>query len=266
MKRFLIIPLALGILFSCNRTENNDPWGKIDEEQAAKESKVAECTMHSSFLKQDVPYSVWLPKDYDENKTYPFLYLLHGYEYGDQSRLDRCWLDKGNAAAIAEDYQKSGGVPMVIVMPNGYSYFYMGDYEPFFEEELMAKVEADYKCNGKRAIAGLSMGGFGTLFHALKYPGKFTCAYAMSPASKMFGLDPGSFIDQQSDKSVFPSFTIEVGTEDIVVNNSESKALYQKMTRSGIECEWEERAGAHTWEFWKVCLPKALRKAGASFQ
>ena len=46
----------------------------------------------------------------------------------------------------------------------------------------MPKVETAFGCNGKRAIAGLSMGGFGTVYHALKYPGKYTCAYAMSPA------------------------------------------------------------------------------------
>ena len=72
---------------------------------------------------------------------------------------------------------------MVIVMPNGLNKFYIADgYEQYFEEELMTEVEKKYHCNGKRAIGGLSMGGYGTLYHALTYPQKFTYAYAMSPA------------------------------------------------------------------------------------
>lgn len=265
MKRFFL--LLLPLLASCGGTQTNDPWGNIDPDKAARQAKVVELSMKSTSMNRTMTYTVWLPAQYDEKNTYPFLYLLHGYEYGDQSRLDRCWLDKGNAAKLAEDYQKAGGVAMVIVMPNGLDKFYMNDgYETYFEQELMAEVETRYHCNGKRAVAGLSMGGFGTLYHSLKYPSKFKYAYAMSPAAKMWGTDPKDFIGLQKDKSVFPSFTIEVGTEDMTVNNNDSKALYNAMVKEGIRCEWIERAGTHDWPFWMDCLPKALIKAGDSFK
>lgn len=270
MKKLILTLAASCLLLSCgtSSTKDNDPWGKLDPVEAAKQSSTADYTMHSNKMNRDMTYSVWLPAEYDQDKTYPFFYLLHGYETSDQNgKFNRCWLDKGNAAKIADDYQKDGGVPMVIVMPNGLDKFYIWDnFETYFEEELMPRVEADFHCSGKRAIGGLSMGGFGTLWHATKYPEKFTCAYAMSPASSMMGFDPKNNISSAPDKSVFPPFTIEVGTEDFTVNNEDSRKLYNLMTKNGIECEWIERGGTHDWAFWQACLPKALRKAGASFK
>ena len=270
MKKVLLIAAALSVMAGCSTssTKDNDPWGKLDESQIASQSVTLDLEIHSSAMNRDMTYSVWLPADYDETRTYPFFYLLHGYETNDQNgKFNRCWLDKGNAAKIADDYQKSGGVPMVIVMPNGLDKFYIWDnYETYFEEELMAKVEADYHCNGKRAIGGLSMGGFGTLWHATKFPHKFTYAYAMSPAASMMGFNPKDNIAKTSDKSVFPAFTIEVGTEDFTVNNEDSRKLYNYMIQNGISCDWIERGGTHDWSFWMACLPKALRKVGASFK
>ena len=264
MNKILFFSLAILAWTACgtSTTKDNDPWGQIDPGEAAKQSAVIESSMSSGIMKQTMTYSVWVPANYDKSETYPFLYLLHGYEYGDQSRLDRCWLDKGNAAKIADDYQKGGGVPMVIVMPNGLSSFYQGDYEEYFHKELMPKVENDFKCNGKRAIAGLSMGGYGTLYHALKYPAKFKYAYAMSPAAETW---MSSLIDAQDDKSVFPSFTIEVGLQDMLVDNSKAKSLYNAMTKKGLTCDFIEREGTHDWPFWQACLPKTLIKVGKSF-
>ena len=273
MKRIfqiLFLAMTATILASCDtsKTDDNDPWGKIDPGKVEAQSVAMDRSMHSNAMGRDMTYSVWLPNGYDEKETYPFLYLLHGYEDSDQNATwNRCWLDKGNAAYLADQYQKSGGVAMVIIMPNGLDKFYIwNNYETYFEEELMAKVEADFHCNGKRAIAGLSMGGFGTLWHATKFPTKFTYAYAMSPAASMYGMDPKNNITAASDKSVFPKFTIEVGKSDMTVNNSDSKKLYDHMVKNGITCDWIERDGTHDWAFWKGCLPKTLQKVGASFK
>ena len=272
-KTFFFVSLCAALVAcSTSNTKDNDPWGKIDTDKTPKQSFVFDLSMYSSSMGRNMTYSVYLPAGYDKEKSYPIFFLLHGYEDTNQSAThNRCWLDKGNAAKIADDYMKTGGVPMVIVMPNGLDKFYVNDgYEKYFEEELMPKVEADYKCNGKRAIGGLSMGGFGTLYHSLKYPHKFTYAYAMSPAAKLdwgvVKIDPKDYIALQEDKSVFPSYTIEVGLQDITVNNNDSKALYRTMEQNGIHCEWIEREGTHDWPFWKVCLPKALRKVGESFK
>ena len=271
MKRLLYLSLTILAWTACgtSTTKDNDPWGHLDPGQGEAQSASMNRTIHSNAMNRDMTFSVWLPGGYDEKKTYPFLYLLHGYEDSNQNATwNRCWLDKGNAAYIADQYQKSSGsVAMVIIMPNGLDKFYVWDnYEEFFENELMPKVESDFHCNGKRAIAGLSMGGFGTLWHATKFPTKFTYAYAMSPAASMMGMDPKNNINAASDKSVFPAFTIELGNQDYTVSNSDAKSLANHMTKNGITCELIERDGTHDWAFWQACLPKALIKVGQSFK
>ena len=253
---------SLCLLVSCRKPQNGLPGGS----QGTGEGSVMECTLYSAHLKQEVPYCVWLPIGYDAKKAYPFLYLLHGIYYADQARLDRSWLDKGDAASSAAAFQRDGGTPMVIVMPNGYSSFYLGNYEAFFEEELIPQVEKAFSGNGLRAIAGFSMGGFGALYHALQYPERFTCSYAMSPVVRFLDLRLGSLVDSRSQESVYPPFAIEVGMDDIIVDNDHARDLYEEMVRNGLDCEWTERPGGHTWSFWKESLPKVLRKAEASFR
>lgn len=264
----MFVMMALGILVpsACNKLPNNNENGQVNlDDLLSKEDKLYQDLYIQSTCKgQKMTYSVWLPNGYDESKTYPFLYLFHGYEYGDQSQLDHCWVEKGNAREIAKQYLKDGGVPMVIVMPNGLSDFYSGNWEKYFYEELMPKVEKGFKCNGKRAVAGLSMGGYGTLYHALKYPKKFTYAYAMSPASDVEKFE--GLIDLQADKKVFPPFTIEVGTGDVTVSNTDSEVLATYMKEHGLTCEWIARAGTHDWKFWQECLPKTLKRVGESFK
>lgn len=213
----------------------------------------------SKAMKMRLKYDLYLPPKFDSEKEYPILYLLHGA--GDDQDA---WLDKGDAQKIADNYIKNqGGIPMIIVMPDAQRTFYMGNYEQYLHEELMPEVEGRYKFSGKRAVAGLSMGGFGTLYHALKYPTKFTYAYAMSPAtSDTFK----ALVDAQSNKSVFPPFTIEVGNQDTTVDNSAAKDLADYMKGKGLSVEFIARDGIHYWNFWQECLPKALKKAGDSFK
>lgn len=265
----LFLSLALGAfaLSACEGDKPADP----DEPKPIdildllnKEDKLyQDLTITSKSMARKMTYSVWLPNGYDETKTYPVLYLLHGYEQGDQSHLDRCWVEKGNARQIAKAYVGGGGVQMIIVMPNGLSSFYQGSYETYLHEELIPFVEQSFGGNGKRAIAGLSMGGYGTLYNALKYPKTFTYAYAMSPAAN---AAMKSLIDAQPDKSVFPSFTIEVGNQDTTVDNSASLSLAEYMKDNGLNCEFIARDGFHYWDFWQECLPKALEKVGESFK
>ena len=257
MKRFLTILAAVALsafaLGAC------DPVPEPDPEPTPTALLLKNQTIRSTAMKRDMKYTIWLPEGVEPQHTLPFLYLLHGY--GDDQNA---WAEKGNLVSIYRDYIAQGGSPMVVVMPDALTTFYVGDYETYLHEELIPQVEKLYKCNGKRAVAGLSMGGYGTLYHALKYPAKFKYAYAMSPA-----VDVNSFkalIDAQSDKKVFPGFTIEVGTEDSTVNNADSKKVSDYMKANGMTVEWIARPGIHYWNFWQECLPKALNKAGESFK
>ena len=255
--------LALGALLAlgaCGKhePEKPDPVNLLDMLYPNGQA-IRDLTIKSTAMKQTMKYNVWLPPKFDETKAYPILYLLHGA--GDDQGA---WLDKGDAMTIAARYVKNGGTPMIIVMPDAQMTFYIWNgFETYFHDELMPAVEAKYKFSGKRAVAGLSMGGYGTLYHALKYPSKFTYAYAMSPATDVESFK--TMIDAQADKKVFPSFTIEVGTEDTTVNNADAEAVANYMKGKGMNCEWIARSGIHYWNFWQECLPKALDKIGKSF-
>ena len=259
--RILFVATALGALLAlgaCNKVEP-DPVEKVNllDLLNAQSTVVRGQTIQSTAMKRQMKYDVYLPPHFDKKTAYPILYLLHGA--GDDQDA---WLDKGNAQSIADSYVNKGGKPMIIVMPDAQLTFYMGDFETYFHEELMPTVEKAYKFSGKRAVAGLSMGGFGTLYHALKYPEKFTYGYAMSPATADWFP---TLIDAQADKKVFPPFTIEVGEQDTTVDNGAAKTLADYMSSQGLKVEWISRAGIHYWNFWQECLPKALKKIGETF-
>ena len=263
MRRLLIVlAAALGMiaLSACGGDEPEEVVQVDLKELLFANSEVKKgLAIDSKAMKMRMKYDLYLPPKFDSEKAYPILYLLHGA--GDDQDA---WLDKGDAQKIADNYIKNqGGTPMIIVMPDAQMTFYTGYYEQYLHEELMPEVEGKYKFSGKRAVAGLSMGGFGTLYHALKYPAKFTYAYAMSPATADTFK---ALVDVQPNKSVFPPFTIEVGNQDTTVDNGAAKEPADYMNGKGLSVEFIARDGIHYWNFWQECLPKALKKAGDSFK
>ncbi len=145
----------------------------------------------SKILKMDRKYAVYLPPDYETSqRSYPVLYLLHGY--GDDQTG---WVQFGEVLTIADEAIRSGNATaMVIVMPDantgrvGYVNDPKGEwkYEDFFFQELMPFVEKTYRIKSDkryRAIAGLSMGGEGTFIYALHHPELFSSACPLSAAT-----------------------------------------------------------------------------------
>lgn len=252
MTKRLFLLLAVALLpLSCG-------GGADPEPEETTRCKVERITLSSPELNMQLGVTVWLPGGYDENKTYPFLYLLHGY--GDDNDS---WNQKGNASTIINRYVKGGGVPMVVIMPDGLQMFYVGDYETYMHQTLMPEVERRYHFNGKRAVAGLSMGGYGTLYHALKYPEKFKYAYAMSPATDEAGF---KVLASAHEPSYYPPITIESGTQDYTVRIEGVRSCVRMLEECGLKCEFIERGGGHDWAFWPVCLEKALVKIGETFK
>ena len=261
MKKSLLLKiafLAAGTLavMSCGKIDPN-PDPEPDPEPA-KMGTIQRISLYSESMHRQLSTTVWLPGGYDEAQTYPVLYLLHGY--GDDNNS---WILKGNASLIADDYMAKKGVPMIIVMPDGLTEFYRGNYETYFHDILIPAVEEQFHGNGKRALAGLSMGGYGTLLHALKYPDKFTYAYAMSPAADEAAF---SALAQAREASAFPPITVESGTQDYTVSIVGVRSLVQTLKSCGLRCDFIERDGGHDWNFWPECLKKALVKVGESFK
>ena len=213
----------------------------------------------SKYKNREMKYSVYLPDSYDGVKEFPVLWLLHGY--GDDQNS---WLDKGYLHRIAHDYFAEGGREMIIVTPDGLTDFYMGAYEQYFFEELMPEVETKFKVKkGReyRTVAGLSMGGHGSLYYGLYYNDKFCYAYAMSPACK-FNIQQ---VIAGKDKADLPGITIETGIQDQTTNLQSVENIHNTLLNEGVTHDYITRDGGHDWTFWQTSLPKVLKKSGEVF-
>lgn len=143
-------------------------------------------SIKSKILKQEVKYSVILPKDYSKNeKAYPVVYLLHGLGGNHYS-----WLEYGRLSQHVERAVNNKEIqPMIYVMPEGYRTYYVNDfygeflYQDMFIKELVPFIDANYRTlpkKDKRATIGFSMGGFGALILPLKHPEMFSVAVPLS--------------------------------------------------------------------------------------
>ena len=160
---------------------------------ASAQSRIVELTMHSEILNADKTYSVYLPDGYDTaTERFPVLYLLHG-AFGQ----DNNWHKMGNLQPQADAAIKEGRVrPMIVVMPDargtaknlagenmGYFNVEGWNYEDFFFQEFIPYIDATFKTlsdKENRAIAGLSMGGGGSVVYGQRHPEMFGAVYSVS--------------------------------------------------------------------------------------
>src|SRR6478735_1541884 len=156
----------------------SQPAGKVIEQ----------LTVKSNVLNRPVRYTIYLPSDYETSqRAYPVVYLLHGYTDDNTG-----WLQFGEINRYADKAIAEGTIPpMIIIMPNGDSSFYINsydgkeNYEDFFINEFMPAVEKEFRIKAEkkyRGIAGLSMGGYGSLIYSLKHPELFAAAAPLSAA------------------------------------------------------------------------------------
>jgi S-formylglutathione hydrolase FrmB len=149
----------------------------------------AECSViKSTILARPVRYCAFLPDSFDQDKTrqYPVLYYLHGLGDNEQSLLNF-----GGSDVITELRRQGKIGDFIVLSPSGGHSFYLNSadgkvrYEDFFIKEFMPQMEKKYRADGTRAtrgITGVSMGGYGALRLAFKYPDEFAAVSAQMPA------------------------------------------------------------------------------------
>ena len=224
-------------------------------------------TIKSTVLGRTMKYSVYLPKGYDKSKEYPVLYMLHG---ANGSNND--WLNGGKINANASTAASDGTAPeMIVICPDcGGDNFYCDNYKgndikymTYFFTEFLPTVENLYavkKDRASRAIGGLSMGGFGSLYYGLLHPEMFSYVYACSPATYIDGAPNLYELLSKADVSKLPGITIEIGTEDFLFQSAGS--FKQALDAKKVPNEYITRAGTHDWPFWAACTPKIMKKLG----
>lgn len=137
-------------------------------------------TFHSDSLQRDISYRAVFPTNISTEKRLPVLYLLHG---GGGNYRD--WTNYSDVAKFAEH-------EMILVMPEGNSSYYVNSatrtedrYEDYITRDLIDDVEKRFPAASERknrAIAGVSMGGFGAVILALKHPDLYYFAGGLSSA------------------------------------------------------------------------------------
>ncbi|MHB8668960.1 MAG: alpha/beta hydrolase [Acidimicrobiales bacterium] len=175
----------------------------------AVNARLHDLTLHSGAMQRDVHVYVLLPRGYDPSTRYPVLLLLHGHGGGYKD-----WVDHDVAGVL----DSSGRTPLITVMPDGgydgfYSDWYGTDvldastrptsppaWESFHIRELLPWIDAHYPTiadRGHRFVAGLSMGGFGTMSYAARHPDVFGAAGSFSGAVYPDSVYPLGPIGQQ---------------------------------------------------------------------
>ncbi|HEX6695178.1 MAG TPA: alpha/beta hydrolase family protein [Solirubrobacteraceae bacterium] len=150
-------------------------------------ARLEEWTLQTPALRDPTRVRVLLPAGYGANaaRRYPVLYLLHGADSDYRS-----WTRYGDAQAI------TAHAPMIVVMPDGgtdgwYTDWYDGSrpvqprWETYHVGELIPWIDTAYRTIASRrgrAVAGLSMGGYGALSYAARHPGTFAAAASFSGA------------------------------------------------------------------------------------
>ena len=226
--------------------------------------------------------TVYTPAGYETSgKDYPVFYLLHGIG-GDEN----AWSELGRAAQILDNLIAQGKAePMILVMTNGnisqeacpgetsegfkvptmmLPKTMEGSFETAFPD-VVKFIEKTYrvkKDKAHRAIAGLSMGGFHSLFISINNPDMFGYVGLFSAAvdqQQKGGAEghPEVYADRdQKIDCLFSKnpklFWIGIGKTDFLFKNNNDLRAY--LDSKNHKYTYLETDGGHIWRNWRIYL------------
>lgn len=224
---------------------------------------------YSPSMKKTIKAVVITPDNYATAQALPVVYLLNGY-----SGNYRSWIAGAKDIKTAVDLNQ-----MIIVCPDGNNSWYWDSpvdpdykYETYVSSELVKWVDSKYKTikdKKGRGITGLSMGGHGGLYLAIKHPDVFGAGGSMSggvdirpfPNSWDMSLRLGKYDEHPDNWEKYTvinllhlikpnslALIIDCGTEDFFFRVNEN--LHQQMLYRNIAHDYITRPGAHNWNYW----------------
>lgn len=228
--------------------------------------------------------NVVLPPDYDSEKRYPVLYLLHGLKCDEDSWTGSVYGYQMNAQYIVQNAHYFDGAPeMIVVCVNSLvnptetepAWQYFSPSEELAEtydltgrditECLMPYINENFSTltdKNNTAIAGFSMGGREALLTAFAYQDKFGWVGAFSSAS--FGDNvisastyvPDFKLDEGSDG--FRYVNVTVGIFDTLA--AVSKNIHTKLDAAGVRHSYDTVLGIHSPLVWRNALNKFVQR------
>ena len=226
--------------------------------------------------------TVYTPAGYETSgKDYPVFYLLHGIG-GDEN----AWSELGRATQIMDNLIAQGKAePMILVMTNGnisqeacpgetsegfrvptmmLPQTMEGSFETAFPD-VVNFIEKTYrvkKDKAHRAIAGLSMGGFHSLFISINNPDMFDYIGLFSAAVDQQQNGNGeAHLEVYADRNAkidnlfakYPKlFWIGIGKTDFLIKNNNDLRAY--LDSKGHKYTYMETDGGHIWRNWRIYL------------
>jgi S-formylglutathione hydrolase FrmB len=247
-------------------------------------SRMQNPVFQSESLGRQMHYRILLPKRYFESdRYYPVLYLLHGW-HGDYQN----WSTLTNLTFYAEN------APIIIVMPDAGDSWYVDSatvpqdkFEQYVIKDVVDEVEHHWRAirsQHRRAIAGLSMGGYASVNLSLKHPGMFKIAGSISGAfnaalpelEQRADLKPSLVqtfgaansktrtendvykLASNADPQKTPYMYIDCGSGDVTFAEPNRK-LISILAQRKIAFEYHEFPGVHSWQYWDERLPALLK-------
>ena len=192
--------------------------------------------------------AVLLPAEYDSTTLrYPVLYLLHGGTQNHTAFPARNWFTR-----------EASGRRMIVVMPHLQPFLFSArgnepaPVEDFLGRELPAYIDSHYRTvndRRARAIAGISMGGYGATLLGVRRHDMFGAVGAISAALATGNRrrDLGAHIAALMPGTA-PYFYIACGVADPVI--TASRDLSTQLVKGQIRSELKEVPGGHGWEVW----------------
>jgi len=219
------------------------------------------------------------PDAYQKGKArFPAVYLLHGY-----GGSYRDWISR--VPALRQYADRYG---MLIVCPDGgASSWYLDSpidssmrFETYIGREVPAYIDRHYRTIADRrgrAIAGLSMGGHGSLFIAFRQSETFGACGSMSGGVNLYASRNRYDISKRIGDTVHYAgnwkrysalyfveaapaqplaIMIDCGREDPFFRDH--ILLHERLVSLGVPHEYVERPGGHSWDYWSHALPYQL--------
>lgn len=184
------------------------------------------------------PYTIFVPKDYDEEVPVALLVVLHG------SGVDEVGYALDIARLINEARVQLQIPKMIMIAPQarGLSDWYLGDSAKDVLE-CIAHVKTLYHINEKNIILqGFSMGGYGAWRLSLLNPDLFQAAIilsgATSPPSFLKGEKIVDLLERAKGKKL--NYFIVHGAKDNAVPVEGTRVVVQKLKEMGIPHEYIE--------------------------
>jgi len=232
-------------------------------------------TVKSPALRQRADLTLFVPRQADWARDLPIVILLHGV-YGSHWG----WALRGGAHRTAARLIEAHEIPpMVLAMPSdglwgdgsGYLAHPNQNFEHWIVEDVPSAVREVVPAATETSalfISGLSMGGFGALRLAAKYPEQFR---AGGGHSSITHFDQHTqFVEEclasygcpADDRSVWetmvrnrdrlPPLRFDCGTQDPLLDYN--RELSEQLKGSGIPHLYEEFPGGHEWPYWETLL------------